>query len=815
MDPTADESVDGILAEIVARRLAGETFDVEAALAAYPDRADELRRHLADLHRLSALWRDLSAPAGGAPAGTGPAMPPRTRLGEFEVVREIGRGGMGVVYLARQESLSRHVALKVIPPLSLSDMTRKRFLREARALAALSHPNIVPVYTAGECDGALYIAMEYVEGVSLSQVIDAVRAGPAGRPASDVWNGLVAAAPDETGPAEPPAADDDDDTTPPAPRLDAPYVRTCLHAVAEIAHALDAAHHAGIIHRDVKPSNIIIQRDGRARLLDFGIAAVRAEPHVTVSGEFVGTPDYVAPEQATGRHDRIGPATDVYGLGAALYECVTLQTPFDAPSLAEVLMQVVNAEAPSPRAINRELSKDVETIIVKSLSKDTAARYPSMGEFADDVEHYLAGEPIHARPVGLATRLAKRLRRNPVTAALTGTIVVLAALAAVPYLLPRRPTAPPTPPPPSPAPVSISFLAAQDGTVVHDGNHYRTGQADYPMPQLANLPELPGDKPVTLRFHADPPLAAGAKVLAAAEIRTSAGTVVPKDTPGTVTAAHAHSGQRLPTGLLLWDAKVEEKLVQVRWDGLQTPQAERYLKRSLRPAGLTDSCEVVTVPPAGFGPAALSCCYFPRTAPFVGNARGCTGTADDTPAPRRDEARTLGDLLLAVEAVALRAGVLMRAPISMGLSVGLDGRPDFTRMPRTRWDWRFDVCGIKLASKGGIDTTRFWHSTVDADLPFGPGGRCTHFTVKNGALAAYPAAADFDYPTALRRHLIHAGIEVTPLPRRPDDPRATAVKAAGVLVVLHGRTGPTMPPGLPVPGPSAGPTGPPPPSAVR
>ena len=805
MDPTADESVDGILAEIVARRLAGESFDLDAALAAHPDRADELRRRLADLQRLGNLWHDLSAPAADAPARTGPALPAGTRLGEFEIVREIGRGGMGVVYLARQEGLSRHVALKVIPPLSLSDTTRQRFGREARALAALSHPNIVPVYTAGECDGALYIAMEYVEGVTLAQVIDAVRTSPGGRPASDVWKALVAAAPDEAGPADPSAG-----AAPPARRLDDRYVRTCLHAVAEIAHALDAAHHAGIIHRDVKPGNIIIQRDGHARLLDFGIAAVCAEPHVTVSGEFVGTPNYVAPEQATGRGDRIGPATDVYGLGAALYECLTLRTPFEAPSLAAVLVQVVHAEAPSPRAANPRLPRDVETIVVKSLSKDTAARYPSMAEFADDVEHYLAGEPIHARRVGWAARLAKRMRRNPVAAALAAAIVVLAGLAAVPYLLPRRPPATAAPPPPSPAPVSISFLAAQDGTVVHDGHHYRTGQADYSMPQLANLPELPGDKPVTLRFHADLPLAAGAKVLAAADIRTSAGTVVPKDTPGTVTAVHPHSGRRLSTGLLFWDAKVEEGLVEVRWDGLAAPQAQRYLKRFLRPARLAGSCEVVTVPPGSFGSAALSCCYFPRSAPFVGNARGCTGAADGTPQPRRDQARALGDLLLAVEAVALRAAVLLRAPISMELNVGLDGRPDLTRRPQTRWDWRFDLCGIRLASKGAIDSTGFWHSTVDADLPFGPGGGCTHFTLKSGILAAYPAAGDFDYPTALRRHLIYSGIEVTPLPRRPDDPRATAVKAVGVLVVLHGRTGPTIPPGLPVPSPPAGPAAPPP-----
>ena len=425
-----DATIDAILADLVARRLAGAAPDVEAILADHPDRADEIRARLADLERLAALWdsQRTRTQADGEPAGA--ALPAETQLGEFRILREIGRGGMGVVYLARQENLGREVALKVIPPTSLSETTRQRFLREAKALATLSHPHIVPVYTAGESGGSLYIAMEYVRGVSLSDLISAVRGRGEDQEASDVWHSVLhgEAAPRRVG-----------SSAPPGRRMpDKAYVRVCLRAVAEVARALGAAHHDGVIHRDVKPGNILIDREGRARLLDFGLAAVQTEPHVTVSGEFFGTPHYVAPEQARGRHDLIGPATDVYSLGATLYECMTLSPPFDAPSVSEVLARVIHDEPAPVRKVNPTIDRDLETIAMKSLAKEPSGRYASMADLADDVDRFLAGEPIVARPVGFPTRLAKRIRRRPVRSALIALLVVALAAAGVVYVQLRR-----------------------------------------------------------------------------------------------------------------------------------------------------------------------------------------------------------------------------------------------------------------------------------------------------------------------------------------------------------------------------------------
>lgn len=185
-----DAFLDEVMAELIAQRLDGRSPDVEALIAAHPDRAEQIRARVADLERLTALWHEMTA-AADASHPTGRTLPPGTRLGEFDVVREIGRGGMGVVYLGRQAALGRNVALKVIPPAALSPETRRRFLREAKALASLSHPNIVPVYTAGECEGTLYIAMEHVVGVALSRIISAIRARPPGRAASEVWREMV------------------------------------------------------------------------------------------------------------------------------------------------------------------------------------------------------------------------------------------------------------------------------------------------------------------------------------------------------------------------------------------------------------------------------------------------------------------------------------------------------------------------------------------------------------------------------------------------------------------------------------------------
>jgi hypothetical protein len=428
MNTGEEPSIDAIIAELVAQRLEGKVPDVEAVVVAHPDKADEIRLRFADLEKLAALWQQMSVAGQGT--GPGASLQPGTQLGEFEVLRQLGRGGMGVVYLARQKGLGRNVALKVISNAgSLSGTTRQRFLREAEALASLAHPNIVPVFSAGESGGALYIAMEFVEGPSLADIIAAVRqCSPRQKPA-DVWKYMVEGKCDLARPGDDGVAER---RVPPL-HLDREYIQACCRTVAVVARALHAAHEKGIVHRDVKPSNIIIDRGGRAHLLDFGLASIEAQPHVTVTGEFFGTPNYVSPEQARGQRERIDARADVYSLGATLYECMTLTTPFAGKSTPEVLSQVLGGEPRPASKVNPAIPRDLNTIIMKALEGNRDSRYVSAAEFADDLERFLDDQPIRAKRASVATRLAKRIRRRPAHAALV--VVALFVLGAIPMVV--------------------------------------------------------------------------------------------------------------------------------------------------------------------------------------------------------------------------------------------------------------------------------------------------------------------------------------------------------------------------------------------
>jgi len=423
MSPDEKISVDTIIAELVAQRLEGKSPDIEAVAAAHPDKSDELRARFADLEKLAALWQQMSV--GGQPTDRFVPLQTGTELGEFEVIRELGRGGMGRVYLARQRSLGRTVALKVISHLGgVSPTTRQRFLREAQALASLSHPNIVPVFGAGETEEALYIAMEFVDGVSLADLLETIRYRPSHQTATDAWQLALAAERGMAGTAEHAEASNGGTR-----RLDNRYVRTCCQMTASVARALHIAHEKGVVHRDVKPSNIIVDRAGTPRLLDFGLASVETQPHVTVSGEFFGTAHYVAPEQARGDHDGIDRRADVYSLGATLYECLTLATPFSGNSTPEILSKVVKGEPPRVRRLNPSLPRDLETIVGKAMESAPAARYATAADLADDLDRFLDGRPVLARRAGLATRIAKRVRRRPVHAALAASLVLLTVAA--------------------------------------------------------------------------------------------------------------------------------------------------------------------------------------------------------------------------------------------------------------------------------------------------------------------------------------------------------------------------------------------------
>jgi len=323
------------------------------------------------------VW--LSVAEGALSLDTDPATWPR--ITGYEVVAELGRGGAAVVYLARQTGLNRFAALKVLFAGALATgPDRERMRREADAVSRLRHPNVVQIYEVGDHDGCLYLSLEYVSGGSLDRRL-------ADRPL-------------------PPAE---------AARL-----------VEELAGAVQAAHDAGIIHRDLKPANILLDPDGTPKVTDFGLAKQRDETHrLTVTGTIAGTPSYMAPEQVLAEPERIGPATDVYGLGGILYECLTGRPPFAAPTTLETMRQVAYDEVVSVRRLQAGVPRDLETICLKCLEKDLAKRYATAQELADDLARFRAGEPILARPVGVPERAWRWARRHPVVPLLALTLGVM------------------------------------------------------------------------------------------------------------------------------------------------------------------------------------------------------------------------------------------------------------------------------------------------------------------------------------------------------------------------------------------------------
>ena len=301
------------------------------------------------------------------------------RFGDYELLEEVARGGMGIVYKARQVSLNRTVALKVIlsgGPTGEEDV--RRLKAEAAAAARLDHPGIVPIFEVGEHQGQHFFSMGFVEGDSLARRV-------------------------ASGPLPP---------------------REAAALVREVAEAMAYAHRQGVIHRDLKPSNILIDRDGRSRVTDFGIAKRVEGDGGLMEAQVIGTPSYMAPEQAQGKRE-VGPSADVYALGAVLYTLLVGRPPFHAATVIGTIFQVITQEPVPPRRLNRAVPRNLEAVCLKCLQKDPARRYAGAAELADDLRRFKQGRPVLARPAGRLERGIRWCRRNPATA----TLLALAALA--------------------------------------------------------------------------------------------------------------------------------------------------------------------------------------------------------------------------------------------------------------------------------------------------------------------------------------------------------------------------------------------------
>jgi serine/threonine-protein kinase len=394
-----EESLGSLIAAWVEAVEAGQQPDATEWLARHPEFAPELEEFFASqLEFQSLAWQFLEATRAGpnslladTPWPQGPALlepPAAGRFGDYELGAEIGRGGMGVVYRARQVRLDRLVALKVMRtgPGGVA-ATLERFRHEAELIARLDHPAVVPIYEVGEYNGWVYYAMKLIEGGNLAQEVS-----------GDQRSAVSAAE---------------------RAALTKVVQRRAAMVVAAVARAVQHAHERGVLHRDLKPSNILLDRQGRPYVTDFGLGRqLEGGSELTQSGAIVGTPSYMAPEQASGRFGVVTIAADVYGLGSILYALLTGRPPFQGPSVLETVL-LVREEAPQPpRSHNPCLARDLETICLKCLEKEPHRRYSSAAALADDLDRFLAGKPISARPVRPWERAWKWARRQPAAAAL-------------------------------------------------------------------------------------------------------------------------------------------------------------------------------------------------------------------------------------------------------------------------------------------------------------------------------------------------------------------------------------------------------------
>jgi serine/threonine protein kinase/Tfp pilus assembly protein PilF len=365
-------------------------------------------------------------------------------FGDYELLEQIGRGGQGVVFRARQKSLNRTVALKVISLGQWASQTHlKRFRLEAEAAARLEHPGIVPIHEVGERDGQCYFSMKFIEGGQLDEVT----------------------------------------------KREPMSIRHAVELITKVARTVHYAHEHGILHRDIKPGNILLDQKGEPHLTDFGLARlVESESTVTRTMEVLGTPSYMAPEQAVGNNAAVSSVTDVYGLGAILYQLLTGQPPFAGGTTYETIKLLLDTEPRQPRLLNPKIDRDLSTICLKCLDKDPQRRYSSALALAEDLERWLKHEPIQARRTGVFTRGRKWVRRNPARALLTASLIALAAASGWIVWkseLIRHPVT--TSPPPE---KSIAVLPFENFSDNKENSYFAAGIQDDVLTSLAQIHDL-------------------------------------------------------------------------------------------------------------------------------------------------------------------------------------------------------------------------------------------------------------------------------------------------------------------------------------
>jgi serine/threonine protein kinase/Flp pilus assembly protein TadD len=444
---------DGLVVRAVREYLelvdAGQKPDHRAFAARYPDIAEALAECLGGLDFVRAAVPELSRGDVDPEAAAGDAdvAPPGGTLGDFRILRQVGRGGMGVVYEAEQVSLGRRVALKVLPFAGALDPRRlQRFKNEAQAAAHLQHQNIVPVYFVG-CDrGVHYYAMQFIDGRTLAEVIDELRRerGLGDRPAPEATTPYSPESPPSQPGREGMTADAGarqtraeqahraetlpGSATPGSGVSRAAYFRWVARLGEQAAEALEHAHQLGVVHRDVKPANLLLDGRGNLWVTDFGLAQFQAGGQLTMTGDLVGTLRYMSPEQALAKRVAIDHRTDVYSLGVTLYELLTLRPAFAGQDRQELLRQIAFEEPRRPRRWDRGVPAELETIVLKALAKNPDERYATAQELAEDLRHFLEDKPIRARRPGLVKRLRKWARRHR---AMVGAAAVVICVAAV------------------------------------------------------------------------------------------------------------------------------------------------------------------------------------------------------------------------------------------------------------------------------------------------------------------------------------------------------------------------------------------------